>query len=88
MLRAFILVAPTLAACLDNSAPAQQPGTPNTPITFTELDAGGDLAVATGGVQIVTIADPLAVGLAGDATNGFEVVPHAGAWPNAQVGTN
>src|SRR4051812_1615062 len=85
-MKAFVILVPALAACLDNSAPAPQPGTPTSPITFTELDAAGEVAVATGGVQVVTIADPLAVGLTGETTTGYELVPYAGAWPNAEVG--
>ena len=81
------VLAPVLTACLDTSAPAPEPGTPTTPIAFGELDAGGEVAIATGGVQVVTIADPLAVGLSGQATSGYELVPHAGAWPNAEVPT-
>lgn len=86
MLKRLVVVLPALVACLDNGTPSPQPGTPTTPITFTELDAGGEVAVATGGVQVVTIADPLAVGLTGATTAGYELVPHAGAWPNAEVG--
>nr|HEX4316107.1 hypothetical protein [Kofleriaceae bacterium] len=77
----------SLAACLDNSAAAPGRPEPTTPITFSELAADGVSTVATGGTQTITIADPLAIGLSGDATAGYEVTPISQAWPNAERGT-
>jgi hypothetical protein len=87
-MRIVILAAPLLAAaCLDNSAPGPGRPTPTSPIPFAELDAAGATTIATGGTQVVTIADPLAIGLSGQVTASYEVVPYGGLWPDAQQGT-
>jgi hypothetical protein len=75
------------AACLGNSAAGPDRPIPTSPIPFAELDAAGAMTIATGGTQIVTIADPLAIGLSGEATTSYEVVPFGGLWPDAQQGT-
>jgi hypothetical protein len=82
-----LVVAPLLfAACLENSPGRPDLPTPTTPIVFAELDMNGVTTIATGGVQTVSIADPLAIGLSGEATTAYEVVPYGGLWPNAQLG--
>lgn len=85
-MRIIVVLAPALAACLDNSAARPDPAAPTTPVMFSQLDAAGATTVATGGVQVVTIADPLAIGMSGDATAGYELTPSSIAWPNAQGG--
>jgi len=76
-----------VAACLGNSAAGPDRPEPTSPIPFAELAAAGATTIATGGTQIVTIPDPLAIGLSGQATTSYEVVPYGGLWPDAQQGT-
>ncbi len=87
VIAAVTVVAPALVACLGNSAARPDVTTPTSPITYSELAANGVTTIATGGTQVVTIADPLAIGLSGETTPAYELVPAAGAWPNAQQGT-
>lgn len=66
------------AACAEEGPPVATFQPPQAPIAFTTL--GG--WVATGGYQVVTISDKSQAGLAGSASDGFEVEPVGGAWPN------
>ena len=83
MTRALLLV-PVLAACSQDVSYAPQAATPTTPIAFRQLQIGSaPIVVATGGAQIVTLADPLAIGWSGTATEGWAVEPVGDVWPNA-----
>jgi len=82
-----MLALPFLAACLDNAAPALYRGNdaPTTPAAFDALHVADQAdVVATGGAQVVTIADHAAVGWSGAATTGFDVEPYADVWPNTR----
>ena len=82
-----MLALPFLAACLDNAGPAPYRGNdaPMTPTAFDALHVADQAdVVATGGAQIVTIADHSAVGWSGAATTGFDVEPYADVWPNTR----
>lgn len=87
MSKVALVLAPVLfAACVDNGAAGPEAPTPTSPVAFAQLDADGTATIATGGVQIVSIADPLAVGLAGSATDGYELAPTTGGFPNGGLG--
>jgi len=67
-----------LAACAEQGPAVATYEPPQAPVAFTTL--GG--WVATGGYQVVTISDASQAGLSGRASEGFDVEPVGGAWPN------
>lgn len=67
-----------LAACAEEGPAVATYEPPQAPVAFTTL--GG--WVATGGYQVVTISDKSQAGLSGRASDGFDVEPVGGAWPN------
>src|SRR6476661_5403999 len=75
------------AACADS--PTRAPDisdSPQNPIAFQQLSVDGASApIATGGVQVITIAnDPLSVGWSASASDGIEVEPFGQVWPNTR----
>src|SRR5438046_22357 len=84
-----LLALPVLfaAACTDSTTPAPDlSDSPHNPITYQQLSVGGAPApVATGGLQVITIAnDPLSVGWSATASDGIEVEPFGQVWPNTR----
>jgi hypothetical protein len=75
-----LLVLPVLVAACAEAPTATQPSPTTAPIAFTVL--GNPQIVATGGYQVVTIADQAEAGLAGSASDGYEVEPFGDVWPN------
>lgn len=75
------------AACADS--PTRAPDisdSPQNPIAFQQLSVDGASApIATGGVQVVSIAnDPLSVGWSATASDGIDVEPFGQVWPNTR----
>jgi len=66
-----------LAACATEVTPRPSES-PTTPIAFHQ---DGTL-VANGGTLTITIPSEVSVGWSADATNGAEVEPASGVWPN------
>jgi hypothetical protein len=79
--KALLILPAFTAACMDDVSYRQLPDPPTTPVAFAQLGGEGAI-VATGGEQVVTLADPLAFGLQGHATPGYELVPYGNQWPN------
>lgn len=83
MTRAFALAA-LLAACSQDVPDPPPSATPTTPVAYRQLQIGdAPIVIATGGVQIVTLGDPLAIGWSGTASDGWAVEPADDVWPNA-----
>lgn len=80
-----LLVLPVLlVACADSTPTVDLSDSPSNPVAFDELHAGAaPAAIATGGIQVVTIPnDPNSVGWSGTASGGFAVEPFGDTWPN------
>jgi len=73
-----LLVLPFLVACAE--APGELTAPTSAPLAFTTLGDGS--IVATGGYQIVAIGDRAQAGLSATASDGYDVEPAGGAWPN------
>lgn len=80
-----LLALPLLAGCVGDVSTPRLDDSPTTPIAFDQLHAGArPIVIATGGTQIVTIPDPTSVGWSGTASDGFDLQPYAGIWPNTR----
>jgi hypothetical protein len=78
-------LAALLVACADSPTYAVQSDAPATPIAFDALTVDGASApIATDGVQVISIPDPLSVGWSGSASSGFDVEPFGDVWPNTR----
>jgi hypothetical protein len=79
-----LLVLPIFAAaCVDPTYP-ELPEHPTTPVEITPVTNAGEapIVIATGGTQGFAIDDATSIGLAGDASDGYEVAPASRIWPN------
>src|SRR5438552_2329398 len=74
------------AACADSTTPLPDlSDSPQNPITYQQLAVDGAPApIATGGVQVISIADPLSVGWSATASDGIDVEPFGDIWPNTR----
>jgi hypothetical protein len=75
------------AACADSPAPGPDlSDSPQNPIAYQQLSVDGAAApIATGGVQVISIAnDPLSVGWSATASDGIDVEPFGQVWPNTR----
>ena len=84
MMKTLLVLPVLLAACADSTPTANLSDTPSNPVAFQELHAGAaPAAIATGGIQVITIPDdPNSVGWSGTASGGFAVEPFGDVWPN------
>lgn len=78
MTKALLVLPILLAACAE--APGELAAPTTAPLAFTTLGDGS--IVATGGYQVVAIADRAQAGLSATASDGYDVEPVGGAWPN------
>ncbi len=78
MSKALLVLPVLVAACAEAPSPLPPPTTAQ--IAYTML--GNPTIVATGGYQTVTIDDAAQAGLSGAASDGYDVEPFGGVWPN------
>lgn len=83
MMKASLLVSVLLAACTTEGLPVEHE-TPSTPVAsqaITVVD-GQELVVAKGGAVAVHVVDQTAIGLEGNASDGYKVEPYeVDRWP-------
>ncbi|HUJ60197.1 MAG TPA: hypothetical protein VLX92_16940 [Kofleriaceae bacterium] len=87
MRKTIALPAVLLAACAETPSYAPLQPLPTSPVAYDTLDHAGaaPIVIAIGGTLDIAIPDPGSIGVSGDASPGFEVEPHDGAWPNMKV---
>ncbi len=89
MRQALLALTVLVAACAEAPSYRPLPALPDSPVAFEPLQRAGDapIVIATGGTEVISIADPASIGVSGDASDGFEVEPHDQAWPNMREPT-
>ena len=87
MLKSLLVLPVLLVACTEATPYVDLTDSPSNPVAFDQLEVDdAPAAIATGGVQVISIAnDPVVVGWSGNASAGFEVEPDGDIWPNTRA---